>query len=371
MRALSSFFVLVSSVTLAACGGQIQGEDTPGGSRDPSPSPSGVPNVPPGFSPAPSAPVAPPAPSPLSCPAAGTGIAGASFVSSSIALDAATYHLELPQDRGGLPQLVEGVWSGSTHAVSTTLPGARGMAELEKLSSDLWGVTEGFSDAASRNVVVYRRMIRLGSFLVPNGSLDRTFLTEGISPDGSKVVYQSGRSVAVATVAGGDGWQRNARTICVDDCELLWAKGDEVLMVRRASGAPEMLIRRYYAAIDTPSLDVVDPTAGRKVVAVTTNRIFLGASERNAPLVLDRATLTPVPFTWEPSDAIRAAQERTDGSFDIYSIYSGEIASAKHVSSTGRLLGEGEGRAMYGQVSVGACGFWSDGTLVPFAKDTR
>ena len=33
--------------------------------------------------------------------------------------------------------------------------------------------------------------------------------------------------------------------------------------------------------------------------------------------------------------------------------------------------GEGEGRAMYGQVSVGACGFWSDGTLVPFAKDTR
>ncbi len=369
MRARSASWVF-GMLLLAACGGEIQPEDgspsaTPPTSTGLPPAPTTT--TPPTPTPAPT-PLTPP-PAPLACPTTVTELTGAAGVVSTVALGTATYHL-LASAALGSSVLLEGTWSGSTHSVSKRESVGAQFALLEPLGAETWAASEGFSDTATRKVVAYRGFSRLGSFEVPNVNRTRSSFKEGISPALDTVVFQNGNAVSRATVTlGKDNWERTATPLCVADCELLWAKGDDVLMVKHANGAPSVLYRRAFSNLATDAASATDETDGRAVAAVTKNRIFLdGSYDERAPMVLDRATLQPVPFTWEGYDDIRAVRERADGSFDVFSVYSGEIASAKHVSATGQVLAEGSGHAAYGFVTAGECGFWVDGSLFPYAS---
>ena len=365
MRARSASWVF-GMLLLAACGGEIQPDDgaTP-------PTSTGLPPAPTTTPPTPVPPLTTP-PAPLACPTTVTELSGAAGVVSTVALGTATYHL-LANPAVGSSVLLEGVWSGSTHNVSKRERVGAQFSLLEPLGAETWAAAEGFSDAATRKVVAYRGFSRLGSFEVPNVNLTRGAYQEGISPALDVVVFQNGSAVSRATVGlGKDNWERTATTLCAADCELLWAKGDDVLMVKHASGAPSVLYRRAFSDLATDAASATDETHGRPVAAVTTNRIFFdGAHDDRAPLVLDRATLQPVPFAWERSEDIGAVRERADGTFDVFSVYSGEIASAKHVSASGQVLAQGSGHAAYGSVTAGECGFWIDGRLFPYASATN
>ena len=369
-----SFFALLPTLVLAACGGQIvEGEPLPSGEASPSASSPTQP-IPTGTSPAPSpSPTLPPAPSaPLSCPTKVTSLGGGGAIASSVALGAATFHLAWPV-QGAAPELLAGTWNGTTHAVAARSTATRGTSVVEALSDGTWGASEGFSDSATRTVTAYRGLTRIGSFAVPNVTRERGFLKEGMSPDSSEVVYGTGSEVMVTKVVPGQGgWEKAATRLCSDGCELLWAKGADVLVVERARSRSAELVRRSFANLGGSAVRVADPTDGRAVVAVTANRIFLdGQHDRLPPIVLDRATLTPVPFAWDEHDEMTSVRERSDGSFDVFSIYSGEIATAKLVSAEGTVRRTGGGHAAYGQVTAGACGFWSDGRLFPFADAER
>jgi hypothetical protein len=310
-----------------------------------------------------------PPPAPLACPTKVTKLTGAAGVMSTVALGTATYHL-IAHAAVGSSVLLEGTWSGSTHSVSKRESVGARFSLLEPLGAETWAASEGFSDSATRKVVAYRGFSRLGSFEVPNVKLTRSSFKEGISPALDTVVFQNGYAVSRANVTlGKDNWERTATPLCVADCELLWAKGDDVLVAKHANGAPSMLYRFDFSNLAYHAAYATEETQGRAVAAVTKNRIFLdGSYDERAPMVLDRATLQPVPFAWEGYDDIRAVRERADGSFDVFSVYSGEIGSAKHVSATGQVLAQGIQDAGYGFVTAGECGFWVDGRLYPYAS---
>lgn len=269
--------------------------------------------------------------------------------------------------RAAPPNVLAGLWSGASHAVAQRAAAERTANQVEVLSADTWATTDQVTDSEKRTVVAYRGMTRLGSFGVRNTNLERPTFREGMSPDGLTVVFGYGKQTFRAPVTAGDGWDKSAIQVCVG-CELLDAKAGEVLLSRQIEPGLVMLERRAYANLDETLVSGADPSNGRPIAAITANRIFFDSPYDDlAPIVLDRATLTPVPFTWEADEDIRAVRERADGTFDVFSVFSGEIASAKHVSATGGLLASGDGHAAYGHVSAGACGFWIDGRLYPYA----
>lgn len=358
---------------LGGCGGEIASDTPPPGasSTAPSPGPTGAPTTPPTTptgspSAPPPAPLPSPGPAPASCPTQVTPIGGASGVMSSIALGNLTFHLEM--QRGAPANVLAGLWSGASHAVAQRAAAEQSANQVEVLSADTWATTDQVTDSEKRTVVAYRGMTRLGSFGVRNTSLERATLREGMSPDGMTVVFGYGKQSFRAPVTAGDGWEKGAVPLCAG-CELLDAKAGEVLVSHQIEPGLVMLERRAYTDLASPLVAVADPSNGRPIAAITANRIFFDAPYDDlAPIVLDRATLTPVPFTWEAYEDIRAVHERPDGTFDVFSVYSGEIASAKHVSATGAILASGDGHAAYGHVSAGVCGFWIDGRLYPYAE---
>lgn len=360
-----SILALAAPLTFVACGGEIASEPAPSGT--PTATPTSAPTPSPGPGPSPSAPTPSPVPSPgpepTSCPTAVSPLSGGSGITSSIALGTSTFHLEAV--RGGAPNVVAGLWSGATHTVAGRAVAERSATFVEALSGDTWATTDSVTDSANRTVVAYRGMTRLGSFNVRNTSLERSTFREGMSPDGRTVVFGSGKQTFRASVTAGDGWERGATAL---DFELLDAKSGEVLASHEVARGAVLLERRAFANLDVAVVSVPDPSNGRSVAAVTANRIFFDAPyDDTSPIVLDRTTLAPVRFSWEAYEDIRAVHERADGTFDIFSVYSGEIASSKHVAADGTILSQDGGHAAYGQVSAGACGFWIDGRLYPYA----
>lgn len=361
----------LTALSVAACGGQLAPDEATSKGTETSPAPTGT-------APAPSTtgstptkpPIAPPAPSPepVSCPTSITTLSGATAIASSVALGADTYHLEWPTPDNA-PRLLSGAWNGSTHAVSGSLASSKGTAFVERLSGDTWASSESLTDAQARRVTVYRGLNRIGSFSIPNGALDRTYAKEGISPDGTRVVFPGRNGARFTDVApGSDGWEASALDACSGRCELLWAKGQEILVVEQLSNGGRELVKKSFSNPTGSLLRVTDPTEGRAIVAVTQSRIFLdGPYDDLVPIVLDRATLAVVPFAWEAQEDIREVRERADGYFDVFSVYSGEVASAKLVAPDGSIVRTGSGHAAYGNVSAGTCGFWIDGRLLPYA----
>lgn len=369
MGSRTSLFLLGGVSLLVACGGELaqSGDPSPDPSSSATPAPTLAPTSP---VPTPALPPAPPVPEPLSCPTKAGSILGGDGIVASIALGAATYHIG---PSGRTTTLFQGTWSGSQHSVSGRQSSEVRVGAIEALGKDTWAASEGFTDSFTRTVVAYRGLDRLGSFEVRNGDFDRTYLSEGMSPSYDTIVFQDGGAVSRAVVGlGKDNWERTASPLCVSRCDLLWAKGDDVLMVKHAAGAPSVLIRMSFSSLGTVAAEVTDPTAGRAVAAVTENRIFFDSSyDSLAPIVLDRKTLAVVPFEWQGDDDIEAVRERTDGTFDVFSVFSGEIASAKHVAADGKVLLSGTGHAAYGQTSAGACGFWVGGRFLPYATNER
>jgi hypothetical protein len=365
-----AFSFALAACSLVACGGQLATEDaTP--DSGPSPAPSTTAPTPSGTATTPDKPpVPPPAPSPepVSCPTRMTVLSGATSIASTVALGLDTYHLEWPTP-GNAGRLLSGSWNGPTHAVSGSLTPDTGTTFVEKLSGDTWAASEALTDSATRRVTAYRGLTRLGSFAIPNGSLDRTYAKEGVSPDGSRAVFPGRNSALVAdALQGSDGWEKGAVNICAGTCELLWGKGPEIFVVEQLPNGSRELVKKAFSNPGGALVRVADPTQGRAIVAVTANRIFFdGPYDDLPPIVLDRATLGVVPFVWEAYEDIREVRERNDGYFDIFSIYSGEIASAKLVAPDGTIVRNGSGHAAYGSVSAGTCGFWIDGRLLPYA----
>jgi hypothetical protein len=103
-----------------------------------------------------------------------------------------------------------------------------------------------------------------------------------------------------------------------------------------------------------------------RLLGGTTRRLFLSHGENN--VVLDWDTLAEAPFALESDELVRAVVERRDGTLDLFSVQSGEIAFASHRDSTGRMLARGEGYAAYGFANPTPCGFWVGGTHLPFAR---
>jgi hypothetical protein len=366
-RVSQSILALAVPLTLVACGGEIASEPAPSGAPTgtPTSAPTSAPKPSPGPGPTAPTPSLVPSfgPEPTSCPTAVSPLSGASGITSSIALGNSTFHLETV--RGGAPNVVAGLWSGAAHTVAGRAAAERSATFVEALSGDTWATTDSVTDSANRTVVAYRGMARLGSFNVRNTSLERSTFREGMSPDGRTVVFGSGKQTYRASVTAGDGWERGATGL---DFELLDAKSGEVLASHEVAPGSVLLERRAFANLDVPVVSVPDPSNGRSVAAITANRIFFDAKYDDiSPVVLDRTTLAPVRFTWEAYEYIRAVHERADGTFDIFSVLSGVIASSKHVAADGTILSRGDGYAAYGQVSAGACGFWSDGRLYPYA----
>lgn len=364
---------------LGGCGGEIASDTPPPGASSTAPSPTAGPTATPPSTPTgspsapPPAPLPAPGPSPTACPTKAMSLAGASGVTSSVALGNMTFHLEM--QRAAPPNVLAGLWSGASHAVAQRAAADRSANRVETLSADTWATTDQVTDAEKRTVVAYRGLTRLGSFGVRNTNLERSTFREGMSPDGRTVVFGYGTQTFRAPVTAGDDWDKSATPILCGGgggCELLDAKAGEVLVSYQVEPGLVMLERRAYANLDTSLVAVRDPSNGRPVAAITEHRIFFDSPYDDlAPIVLDRATLVPVPFAWEAYEDIRAVRERADGTFDVFSVYSGEIASAKHVAADGTLLASGDGHAAYGQVSAGACGFWVDGRLLPYAEGRK
>lgn len=367
---LAISFVL-TACSVAACGGQLASDEATTNGRGVSPVPTDTAAAPSTTGTTPTKPpVAPPAPSPepVSCPTSITTLSGATSIASSLAFGADTYHLERSTP-GNAPRLLSGAWSGSTHSVAASVSSDGGAAFLEKLSSDAWASSEALTDSATRRVTVYRGLNRLGSLSIVNGALDRTYAKEGISPDGTRVVFPGSKRALFAPVEpGADGWDRGALDACAGPCELLWAKGQEIFVAEQLPNGGRELVKKSFSNPTGSLVRVADPTEGRAIVAVTKSRIFLdGPYDDLVPVVLDRTTLAVVPFAWEAQDDIREARERADGYFDVFSVYSGEVASAKLVAPDGAIVRTGSGHAAYGSVSAGTCGFWIDGRLLPYA----
>jgi hypothetical protein len=367
---LLAFSIALTTCSLVACGGQLAADDATTDGKGSSPVPTETAPAPGTKGTPAEPPVAPPAPSPepLSCPTSITTLTGATSIASSVAFGPDTYHLEWPTPDDA-PRLLSGAWSGSTHSVSGRSASSKGAAFLEKLSADTWASSEALTDASTRRVTVYRGLNRQGSFSIPNGSLDRTYAKEGISPDGTRVAFPGRDGVRVGTTKpGSDGWEAGSVEACSGPCELVWAKSGEIFVVEQLPNGSRELVKKSFADPTGSLVRVPDPTAGRAVVAVTKSRIFFDAPYDDlVPIVLDRATLTVVPFAWEAQEDIREVRERADGYFDVFSVYSGEVASAKLVAPDGAIVRSGSGHAAYGSVSAGTCGFWIDGRLLPYA----
>ena len=232
-------------------------------------------------------------------------------------------------------------------------------AEIYALpGSSAFAVSEGFSDAATRSVRVFGEgFVERAALSVTNtNSVD--LRREGISADNQIAYVSSSRGIPTVAIHSGD----NA---CFN-CEFVGVAGDSLYVIH--DGALE----RRTLTTASPGTSVVARAVrepGReppRLVGVAGRLVFF--TQEDTAFVLDRETLAEAPFALESDELVRAVVERRDGTLDLFSVQSGEIAFASHRDSTGRMLARGEGYAAYGFANPTPCGFWVGGTHLPFER---